>query len=87
MIIWEGGVCVFFLVCWLNKIFKGLKLNGIFLYEDVFLIVVVVLGEKNLWEKFKKLDKVYIDGENNLVYWIGKVDKFVCNYFFYYYEF
>ncbi|WP_353956873.1 sulfatase-like hydrolase/transferase [Pseudoalteromonas shioyasakiensis] len=86
MTTWEGGVRVPFLVRWPNKIPKGLKLNGISSHEDVFPTVAAALGEKNLREKLKKSDKVYIDGENNLAYWTGKADKSARNYFFYYYE-
>lgn len=86
MTTWEGGVRVPFLVRWPNKIPKGSKLNGISSHEDVFPTIAAALGEKNLREKLKKSDKVYIDGENNLDYWTGKADKSARNFFFYYYE-
>lgn len=86
MTTWEGGVRVPFLVRWPNKIPKGLKLNGISSHEDVFPTIAAALGESDLRKKYMSSKKVYIDGENNLDYWMGKTDKSAREHFFYYYE-
>ncbi|WNO11436.1 arylsulfatase [Teredinibacter sp. KSP-S5-2] len=86
MTTWEGGVRAPFLVRWPAKIPAGLKLNGISAHEDVLPTVAAAVGRPNINEELKKSHKVYIDGFNNLDYWMGKKDKSARNHFFYYYE-
>ncbi len=86
MTTWEGGVRVPFLVRWPGKIAAGTKLNGISSHEDVFPTIAAALGEPDIRKKYIDSAKVYIDGENNLDYWLGNSDKSARDYFYYYYE-
>jgi len=83
---YEGGVRVPFLVLWHGKIPAGSISNGIQTHEDVFATLAAAVGIPNVREKLKKEAKVYIDGENNLDYWLGKSKQSARNHVFYYYE-
>jgi arylsulfatase len=94
MTTWEGGVRVPMVVRWPGKIKPGTELNGIQSHEDVFTTLSVAAGVADIRERIAKGDKLgtdvehknYIDGVNNLDYWIGKTDMSARDEFIYYAE-
>ena len=86
MTTYEGGVRVPFLVRWPGKIQAGSLSNGIQTHEDVFATLASAAGIPSIREKLKKEARVYIDGENNLDYWLGKSKESVRNHVIFYYE-
>ena len=94
MTTWEGGVRVPMLVRWPGKIEPRSERNGIQSHEDVFTTLAAVAGIPDIRERIAKGDKLgtdtvkknYIDGVNNLDYWLGKSDKSARDEYIYYAE-
>lgn len=94
MTTWEGGVRVPMLVRWPGKIPAGSELNGIQSHEDVFTTLSAAAGVPDIRERIAAGDKLgtdvehknYIDGVNNLDYWMGKSDKSARDEYLYYME-
>jgi len=86
MTTYEGGVRVPMMVMWKNHIPEGKVLRGIQAHMDIFTTLAAAAGVDNVAEKMKKEHKQYIDGVNNLDYWIGKSDHSERNNFIYYHE-
>ena len=86
MTTYEGGVRVPCMVRWPGKIPAGTKLNGIQSHQDLFTTLSAAAGIPNVAERVMKEKKQYIDGLNNLDYWMGKSDKSERNHIFHYYE-
>jgi len=86
MTTYEGGVRVPMMVRWPGKIPAGTKLNGIQGHQDVFTTLAAAAGAPDVAERMMKQKKQYIDGVNNLDYWMGKADRSSRNHIFYYYE-
>ncbi|PTX44869.1 arylsulfatase [Christiangramia gaetbulicola] len=86
MTTYEGGVRVPCLVRWPGKIPAGQQLNGIQSHMDLFTTLAAAAGVDNVADKMMNEKKQYIDGLNNLDYWMGKSDKSERTHIFYYYE-
>lgn len=86
MTTYEGGVRVPMMVMWKDHIPKGQVLQGIQSHMDIFTTLAAVAGVPNVADKMIKERKQYIDGVNNLDYWLGKSNKSERNNFIYYHE-
>lgn len=86
MTTYEGGVRVPMMVMWKNHIPKGQVLQGIQSHMDIFTTLAAAAGVPNVADKMIKERKQYIDGVNNLDYWLGKSNKSERNNFIYYHE-
>ncbi|GAA4311400.1 arylsulfatase [Pontixanthobacter gangjinensis] len=86
MTTYEGGVRVPCMVRWPGKIPAGQQLNGIQSHMDLFTTLAAAAGVDNVADKMMNEKKQYIDGLNNLDYWMGKSDKSERTHIFYYYE-
>ena len=86
MTTYEGGVRVPMMVRWPGEIPAGSKLNGIQAHQDLFTTLAAAAGITNVAEYVMKEMKQYIDGVNNLDYWLGRADESSRNHIFHYYE-
>ncbi len=86
MTTFEGGLRVPTMVMWKGHIPSGQYLNGIQTHMDLFTTLASAAGVKDVRENLKKEKKQYIDGLDNLNYWLGKSDKSERNNFLYFYE-
>ena len=94
MTTWEGGVRAPMMVRWPGRIQPRTELNGIQAHMDIFTTLAAAAGVTDIHERLAKGDKLgtdvvkknYIDGVNNLDYWIGKTDKSARNDYIYYAE-
>ena len=86
MTTYEGGVRVPMMARWPGKIPAGSKLNGIQAHQDLFTTLAAAAGITNVAEYVMKEMKQYIDGVNNLDYWLGRADESSRNHIFHYYE-
>ncbi len=86
MTTYEGGVRVPLMAKWPGKIPAGSKLNGIQGHQDLFTTLAAAAGVNDVAERIMQEKKQYIDGVNNLDYWLGKSDHSNRNHIFYYYE-
>jgi len=94
MTTWEGGVRVPMMVRWPDRIEAGTELNGIQSHEDVFTTLAAAAGVPDIRERIAKGDKLgtdvlhrnYIDGVNNLDYWLGNSDDSERDEYIYYAE-
>ncbi len=86
MTTYEGGVRVISMLRWPGKIKSGQVLNGIQGHQDMFTSFAAAAGVPDVVEQMKTEKKQYIDGVNNLDYWMGKSPKSARNHIFYYYE-
>lgn len=86
MTTYEGGVRVPMMVMWKDKIEAGRRLQGIQAHMDIFTTLAAAAGVPDVAEKMEKEKKQYIDGVNNLDYWMGKTNESNRNNFIYYHE-
>ena len=86
MTTYEGGVRVPMMVRWPGHIPAGTELDGIQCHMDIFTTLAAVAGEPDVAKKIMAERKQYIDGVNNLDYWLGNSDGSARNHFIYYYE-
>jgi len=86
MTTFEGGLRVPTLVMWKGHIPGGQYLNGIQTHMDLFTTLASAAGVKDVREKIEKEKKQYIDGVDNLDYWLGKSKKSNRNGMLYFYE-
>ncbi|GAA4842426.1 arylsulfatase [Algivirga pacifica] len=86
MTTYEGGVRVPMMAMWKGKIPEGQVLNGIQAHMDIFTTLAAAAGVENVAEKIKKERKQFIDGVNNLDYWMGKTEESARDNYLYYYE-
>ena len=86
MTTYEGGVRVPMMVMWKNHIPEGRVLRGIQAHMDIFTTLAAAAGVEDVTADMLKEKKQYIDGVNNLDYWLGKTDKSNRNNFIYYHE-
>lgn len=86
MTTYEGGVRVPMMVRWPGKIPAGQQLNGIQSHMDIFTTLAAAAGEPNVAAKMKQERKQYIDGVNNLDYWLAKTNESARDNFIYYHE-
>ncbi|WP_082063375.1 arylsulfatase [Draconibacterium sediminis] len=86
MTTYEGGVRVPMMVMWKDKIKAGRTLRGIQAHMDIFTTLAAAAGVPDVVEKMDKERHQYIDGVNNLDYWLGKSDESNRNNYIYYHE-
>jgi len=86
MTTYEGGVRVPCMARWPGKIPAGISLNGIQGHQDLFTTLAAAAGVPDVAERVRKEMDQYIDGVNNLPYWLGESDRSARNHIFYYYE-
>ncbi|NAS13015.1 arylsulfatase [Poritiphilus flavus] len=86
MTTYEGGVRVPMMVMWKKKIRGGRRLQGIQAHMDIFTTLAATAGVKDVKAKMLKERKQYIDGVNNLEYWLGNQEYSNRNNFIYYHE-
>ncbi len=86
MTTYEGGVRVPLMVRWPGEIPAGTKLSGIQAHQDLFTTLSAAAGVPDVAEKVMKEKKQYIDGINNLNYWMGEQAGSNRDHIFHYYE-
>lgn len=86
MTTYEGGIRVPTMVMWPGHIKPGQVLTGIQSHMDLFTTLAAAAGVKDVAAEIKNEKKQYIDGLNNLDYWLGTSTESKRNTFFYYYE-
>ena len=86
MTTYEGGVRVPMMAKWPGKIPAGTVLNGIQGHQDLFTTLATAAGVDDVAKKVMDEKNQYIDGVNNLDYWVGKTDHSNRDHIFYYYE-
>lgn len=86
MTTYEGGVRVPMMVMWKDQIEGGKRLQGIQSHMDIFTTLAAAAGVPDVAAKMEKERGQYIDGVNNLDYWLGEADKSNRNTFIYYHE-
>ncbi|MGL5787519.1 MAG: arylsulfatase [Bacteroidales bacterium] len=86
MTTYEGGVRVPAMVMWKNKIQGGRVLEGIQAHMDLFTTLSAAAGQPHISEKIMAQSKQYIDGVNNLDFWLGKESESRRKNYIYYYE-
>jgi arylsulfatase len=83
---YEGGLRVPMMVRWPGKIPSGRVLNGIQAHMDIFTTLSAAAGVPDVAAKMRTERKQYLDGVNNLDYWMGKKADSARDHFFYYAE-
>ncbi|WP_211245017.1 arylsulfatase [Thalassotalea mangrovi] len=86
MTTYEGGVRVPSMIRWPGKFKAGTILNGIQGHQDMFTSLAAAAGVDDVAKDMMDEKKQYIDGVNNLPYWMGDSDKSARNHIFHYYE-
>ena len=86
MTTYEGGVRVISMLRWPAKLKPGQTLNGIQAHQDMFTSLAAAAGVEDAPAKLMKEKRQYIDGINNLPYWMGDSEKSARNHIFHYYE-
>ncbi|SFV56211.1 Choline-sulfatase [hydrothermal vent metagenome] len=86
MTTFEGGLRVPTMVMWKGHIKPHQYLNGIQTHMDLFTTLASAAGVKDVRKKIEKEKNQYIDGVDNLDYWLGKTDKSDRDNFLYFYE-
>lgn len=86
MTTYEGGVRVPMMVMWKSHIPEGRVQDGIQTHMDIFTTLSAIAGVPDVAEKMEKEHKQYIDGVNNLNFWLGKEEQSRRNNYIYYYE-
>lgn len=86
MTTYEGGVRVPMMVRWPGQIPAGQVLSGIQSHMDIFTTLAAAAGAPDVAAKMRTEQKQYIDGVNNLDYWLGKTEESVRDSFIYYHE-
>ncbi len=86
MTTYEGGVRVPCVVRWPGKIPAGRKLNGIQGHQDLFTTLAKGAGIDDVAERVMEEKQQYIDGLDNLDYWMGEAEKSSRTHIFHYYE-
>ncbi|WP_313001174.1 arylsulfatase [Brevundimonas sp.] len=86
MTTYEGGVRVISMLRWPGVIEPLQLKNGIQAHQDMFTTLAAIGGVEDVKGKVMSEKKQYIDGENNLDYWMGKTDKSARNHIFHYNE-
>ena len=86
MTTYEGGVRVPMMVRWPGHIPAGQVLSGIQSHMDIFTTLAAAAGAPDVVEKMRTERKQFIDGVNNLDYWLGKTEESARDNFIYYHE-
>ena len=86
MTTYEGGVRVISMLRWPGMIKPNQTLNGIQAHMDMFTSLAAAAGVKDVNAQVMRDKKQYIDGVDNLDWWLGKSTESMRRDFFYYYE-
>jgi len=86
MTTYEGGIRVPMVARWPGHIPPGTVLNGIQGHQDLFTTLAAAAGVPDVAARMMDEKDQYIDGVNNLDYWLGRVSQSSRNYIFHYYE-
>ena len=86
MTTYEGGVRVISMLRWPGMIKPNQTLNGIQAHMDMFTSLAAAAGVKDVNAQVMRDKKQYIDGVDNLDWWLGKSTESRRRDFFYYYE-
>ncbi|MCA0940643.1 arylsulfatase [Salipiger pacificus] len=86
MTTYEGGVRVPSMIRWPGHLPEGKILNGIQGHQDMFTSLAAAAGIEDVAAEVMEAKQQYIDGLNNLPYWMGEQDHSARNNIFYYYE-
>jgi arylsulfatase len=86
MTTYEGGVRVPMMVRWPGHIPAGQVLSGIQSHMDIFTTLAAAAGAPDVVAKMRAERKQFIDGVNNLDYWLGKTEESARDNFIYYHE-
>ncbi|MCT4373406.1 arylsulfatase [Yangia mangrovi] len=86
MTTYEGGVRVPSMIRWPGHLPEGEILNGIQGHQDMFTSLAAAAGIEDVAAEVMEEKQQYIDGLNNLPYWMGEQDHSARNNIFYYYE-
>jgi arylsulfatase len=86
MTAYEGGLRVPMMVRWPGRIPAGRVLNGIQAHMDIFTTLAAAAGVPDVAARMRTERKQYLDGVNNLDYWMGKTTESARDNFLYYSE-
>ncbi|MCA0922596.1 arylsulfatase [Pseudooceanicola nanhaiensis] len=86
MTTYEGGVRVPSMIRWPGHLPERTTLNGIQGHQDMFTSLAAAAGIEDVAAEVMEEKQQYIDGVNNLPYWMGEQDHSSRNSIFYYYE-
>lgn len=86
MTTYEGGVRVPSMIRWPGVLPEGAVLNGIQAHQDMFTTLAVAAGIDDPVAMVQKMKKQFIDGLNNLPYWLGQEERSARTHIFHYYE-
>jgi len=86
MTAYEGGLRVPMMVRWPGQIPAGQVLSGIQAHMDTFTTLAAAAGVPDVAARMRTERKQYLDGVNNLDYWMGKKTESARDHFLYYSE-
>lgn len=86
MTTYEGGVRVPSMIRWPGVLPEGAVLNGMQAHQDMFTTLAVAAGVEDPASQVMEQKNQYIDGLNNLPYWLGEEERSARNHIFHYYE-
>lgn len=86
MTTYEGGVRVISMLRWPGVVRPNQILNGIQAHMDMFTTFAAAAGVPTVVEDTRREKNQYIDGVDNLDYWLGKAADSKREDFLYYYE-
>ncbi|RYH09613.1 arylsulfatase [Tropicimonas sp. IMCC6043] len=86
MTTYEGGIRVPSVIRWPGVLPEGVTKNGIQAHQDMFTTLAVAAGIEDPVARVREEMDQYIDGVNNLPYWLGEAEQSARNHIFHYYE-
>ena len=86
MTTYEGGIRVPSMIRWPGHLPAGVKLNGIQGHQDMFTSLAAAAGIEDPAAVIMEEKQQYIDGLNNLPYWMGETEDSARDFIFHYYE-
>ncbi|MCF3931829.1 arylsulfatase [Acuticoccus sp. M5D2P5] len=86
MTTYEGGVRVVSMVRWPGVLEPRTVLNGIQAHQDMFTTLAAAAGIDDVNADVMERKQQYIDGVNNLPYWLGEQPESNRTHIFHYYE-
>ncbi|MHA3977197.1 arylsulfatase [Halovulum sp. GXIMD14794] len=86
MTTYEGGVRVPSVIRWPGVLPEGVTMNGMQAHQDMFTTLAVAAGIEDPVTRVREEMDQYIDGVNNLPYWLGESEQSARSHIFHYYE-
>jgi len=83
---YEGGIRVPSMVRWPGVLEEGKILNGIQGHQDMFTTLATAAGVDDVVGLVRDEMDQYVDGVNNLPYWLGETEQSARTHIFHYYE-